>query len=249
MLAFKLLHLPLESLRLLAEQGMLRSVLRQGLMIEAVAGEVLTDEQRNNALRAFAQERGLDSQEALQRFCQAHLLSAPALNHQAELPLRVQLHCQQYYSAKAEARFLERKHQLDQVVYSLLRLRSRGLARELFIQLQEGESNMADLSTQFSEGPERATRGIVGPVPLAQAHPQLVERLRSAEPGVLVEPFQIEQWWLVVRLESLRQATFDQRTAMQMSQELFDQWLDQQVDQKVQQLGSLELPLMAGSPP
>jgi parvulin-like peptidyl-prolyl isomerase len=66
---------------------------------------------------------------------------------------------------------------------------------------------------------------------------------------VLVEPFQIEHWWLVVRLESLRQATFDQRTAMQMSQELFDQWLDQQVDQKVQQLGSLELPLMAGSPP
>ncbi|MEB3307649.1 MAG: peptidylprolyl isomerase [Cyanobacteriota bacterium] len=217
-------------------------------MIEAVSGEILTDEQRGQALRSFAQERGLDSQEALQRFCQTHLLSAAALNHLAELPLRVQLHCQQHYSAKAEARFLARKHQLDQVVYSLLRLPSKGLARELFLQLQEGESNMAELSTQFSEGPERATCGIVGPVPLAQAHPLLVERLRSAEPGVLVEPFQIEQWWVVVRLESLRPATFDQRMSLQMGQELFDQWLDQQVDQKVQQLGSLVLPVMAGLP-
>jgi parvulin-like peptidyl-prolyl isomerase len=162
--------------------------------------------------------------------------------------MRVQLHCQQHYGAKAEARFLERKHQLDQVVYSLLRVRSKGLARELFLQLQDGESNMADLSTQFSEGPERATRGIVGPVPLAQAHPQLMERLRTAPAGELQEPFQVDQWWLVVRLESLRPASFDQRMSLQMSQELFDQWLEQEVDRKVDQLRSLVLPAMAGSP-
>lgn len=235
-----------EALRLLANHGLLRSLLRQTLLADAVADQVLTEEDRSLALQSFAQQRSLDSQEALERFCQAQLLSREALSRQVELPLRVQQHCQQFYGLKAEARFLERKHQLDQVVYSLLRLQSEGLARELFLQLQEGEANFADLAARHSEGPEQTTRGIVGPAPLSQGHPLLVQRLRTAQPGVLLEPFQIEQWWLVLRLESLRPATFDQRMALQMSQELFEQWLEQQVDFKIQQLHPVVLPTLAG---
>ena len=240
------LLLQTEALRLLADHGLLRPLLRQTLLAEAVADQLLTDEQRGQALQSFAQQRGLDSQEALQRYCQAQLLSPEALNRQVELPLRVQQHCQQHFGPKAEARFLERKHQLDQVVYSLLRLQSEGLARELFLQLQEGEANFADLAARHSEGPEKATRGIVGPAPLSQGHPQLVQRLRTAQPGVLLEPFQIEQWWLVVRLESLRPASFDPMIALQMSQELFEQWLEQQVDLKIQQLRPAVLPSLQG---
>ena len=68
-----------------------------------------------------------------------------------------------------------------------------------------------------------------------------MQRLRTAAPGALLEPFQIEQWWLVVRLESLRPAIFDERMALQMSQELFEQWLEQQVDQEIQRLRPLVL--------
>lgn len=235
-----------EAIRVLADLGLLRPLLRQSILVEAVSGEILSEEQSGRALQNFVQQRGLDSQEALQRYCQAQLLSAEALNRQVELPLRVQQHCQQHFGPKAEARFLERKHQLDQVVYSLLRLRNEGLARELFLQLQDGEANFADLAAQHSEGPEKTTRGIVGPAPLSQGHPLLVQRLRTAQPGVLLEPFQIEQWWLVVRLESLRQASFEPMIALQMSQELFEQWLEQQVDLKIQQLRPAVLPSLLG---
>jgi parvulin-like peptidyl-prolyl isomerase len=227
--------------RLLADHGLLRPLLRQVLIAEAVADQVLSDEQRQQALVGFAQQRGLDSQEALQRFAEAQLLSPQALNQQIELPLRLQQHCGQHFSAKAEARFLERKQQLDQVVYSLLRVPSEGLARELYLQLQDGEASFSDLAARYSEGPEKSSGGIVGPAPQAQGHPLLVQRLRTAAPGALLEPFQIEQWWLVVRLESLRPAIFDERMALQMSQELFEQWLEQQVDQEIQRLRPLVL--------
>jgi parvulin-like peptidyl-prolyl isomerase len=150
--------------------------------------------------------------------------------------VRIQRHCQRVHRPKAEARFLERKQQLDRVVYSLLRLRDGGLARELYLQLQEGEATFADLAARHAEGPEQATRGIVGPVPLTQAHPRLVERLRSAPPGVIQEPFQIEPWWLLFRLESLTPATFDEAMAVQMSQELFEQSLEQGVEAQLAQL-------------
>ena len=109
------------------------------------------------------------------------------------------------FAPKAEARFLERKNELDQVVYSLLRLENSFLARELYLQIESGESNFADLAKRYAEGPERNTNGIVGPVSLTQAHPILVEKLRVAQPGVLLEPFRISDWWLVVRLERSRQ--------------------------------------------
>ena len=86
---------------------------------------------------------------------------------------------------------MERKKDLDQVVYSLLRLQNSFLARELYLQIESGESNFADLAKRYAEGPERNTNGIVGPVSLTQAHPTLVEKLQVAQPGVLLEPFRI----------------------------------------------------------
>jgi parvulin-like peptidyl-prolyl isomerase len=140
------------------------------------------------------------------------------------------------FAAKAEARFLERKNELDQVVYSLLRLKNSFLARELYLQIESGESNFADLAKRYAEGPERNTNGIVGPVSLTQAHPVLVEKLRVAQPGVLLEPFRISDWWLVVRLERYSPASFTDEVSDQMCQEMFDLWVDEETAASLNQL-------------
>ena len=132
------------------------------------------------------------------------------------------------FSPKAEARFLERKNQLDDVVYSLLRLEDSFLAREFYLQIDSGESNFADLAKRYSQGPERDTNGIVGPISLTNAHPILAEKLRVAQPGVLLEPFRIDKWWLVARLERYSPATFNDDISAQMCQEMFRAWLDEE---------------------
>jgi parvulin-like peptidyl-prolyl isomerase len=228
--------LPAQSLAVLAHHGLLRAYVRQSLMAEALQQEALSEEDRRQALTVFAQERRLANGEALERFRMANMLTPEALGLQVELPTRLRRHCERLYRPKAEARFLERKQQLDRVVYSLLRLQDEGLAKELYFQLQDGEATFADLAAQFAEGPERVTRGIVGPVPLTQAHPQLVERLRTASVAEVQEPFKIGEWWLLFRLESLTPATFDEPMALQMSQELFDQWLEHAVEACLEQL-------------
>ncbi len=217
------------ALALLAQHGLLGPLLRQIQVHNALAQEVLSEEEKQQALAAFAQERRIGSVEELEQFRQAQLLSPEALNALIERPLRLRRHCERLYRPKAEARFLDRKTQLDRVVYSLIRLSDEGLARELYLRLDEGEANFADLAAEYSEGPERSTRGVVGPAPLTQAHPLLVERLRTAPAGVVQEPFRIERWWLVFRLESLTPATFDEAMAEQMSQELFEDWLEAEV--------------------
>lgn len=229
-------ELSLTFYRKLADLGLLRGYIRAEILDAAVGGEQLTEEEAQRGRGLFARELQLPDQEAMARYARAQVLTPAALEAQALRSARQQKVAQREFGPKAEARFLERKNQLDRVVYSLLRIQDPGLARELYLRISEGEANFADLAAEFAEGPEQATRGIVGPVPLTQAHPLLVDRLRTATPGVVLEPFPIESWWLVVRLESLTPASFDEATAARMVQELFEQWLNGQVEQRLEVL-------------
>ena len=71
---------------------------------------------------------------------------------------------------------------------------------------------------------------------MRQAHPALSERLRTSQPGQLLEPFNIEQWWLVARLERYEAARFDANTSDQMTTELFEEWIQKETLCKMAQL-------------
>ena len=153
-----------------------------------------------------------------------------------ERPLRLAKLARDQFGAKAEARFLQQKGRLDRVVYSLLRLDSRSQAQELYLQIAHGEADFPQLASRFSQGPERSTNGVVGPVPLNQAHPSLADKLRAAQPGALIEPFRIDRWWVIARLERYAAASFDARMAEQMSMELLQEWLQQETAHRLSAL-------------
>ena len=201
------------------------------MVTQAVLADVeISDEDLDQARLELLQQRGYGRLEQW-----SELLNEIGRSHQEVVDrmaavIRRQSLMREQFAAKAEARFLDRKHELDQVVYSLLRLESNFLARELYLQIESGESNFADLAKRYAEGPERNTNGIVGPVSLTQAHPDLVEKLRVSKPGVLLEPFKISNWWLVVRLERFSPATFTDDVSDRMCREMFDAWVSEQTD-------------------
>ena len=215
--------------RQLARHQLLLPLLRQEVISRAVAPVQLPAEQQQQALQEWAARKGIRSPEQLATVCQSEALSEEDAQAQALLPLRIAHHCREHFLHRAEQRFLARKHQLDQVVYSLLRVESGALAQELYLRIAEGEADFAELAAQYAKGPEQATRGVVGPAPILQAHPALAERLRTSRPGQLSPPLQIEQWWLVVRLEVMRPATFDEAMQERMGRELFEEWVEEQV--------------------
>ena len=226
------------SLAELRRHNLLQTLLQRQVVAEAVAGEQLDPEQLQQAREQFLRQNGLESDESLQAFLLGNGFREEDLSWQIALPLRIRAHCNDHFRHKAEAHFLSRKNQLDQVVYSLLRVKDGFLARELYLRIDAGEANFADLASQFSEGPEQQTKGIVGPVPLTQAHPALAERLRTTTAGLLMQPFQIAEWWLVARLESYTPASFDEATAQRMASELFDQWVREETGLRIRQLSA-----------
>ena len=225
-----------ETLALLQRHNLLQTLVRAEILRKTIEPIELSTEQRDRVWNNFKEQNKLENIESLKTYLKNNGLREIDLRWQLELPTRVQIYSQEHFQHKAEARFLARKEQLDSVVYSLLRLQDGYLARELYLRISGGEANFADLAASYSQGPEAKTKGIVGPVPMTQAHPALSERLRTSQPGQLLQPFRVDQWWLVVRLERYEAAQFDDKTRQRMAEELFQEWLNQKLLGKIRDL-------------
>lgn len=224
----------------LAQYGLLRSYFRQ-LLIESRLSSVSLHVDEIAILKDdFCRESFSGDEEVLKSYSKLHYLSENRLSYQATLDRRLDIYCKEHFSAQAGSRFLAVKENLDQVVYSIIQTKDLCLARELCIQIRELEASFDCLAAQYSEGPEQETRGIVGPIPLSQGHPDLVGRLRSATPGMLIEPFKVDTYWVLLRLERYLPAVLTSEVALDMCRELFDDWLEEQVDKLILDLYAKE---------
>ena len=213
---------------LLRRYNLLKPLVEQMITSEAIAGVSVPEDALETAKHELLDQRGFETMDQWAEMLTDLGRTDAEVIDRLERVIRRQKYMRDRFAPKAEARFLERKNELDQVVYSLLRLADSFLARELYLQIESEESNFADLAKRYAEGPERNTNGIVGPVSLTQAHPLLVEKLRVAQPGVLLEPFRVADWWVVVRLERYSPATFTPEVSDRMCREMFDAWIEEE---------------------
>ena len=133
---------------------------------------------------------------------------------------------EQRFGPGIEESFLRRKKDLDCVVYSLLRVKDRGLAQELWIQLSEGEISFPEAASRHSDGAESKTNGVIGPVPLGQLQPELSEKLRTLRQGEIREPVSAGPWWILLRLEQLTPAKLDDEMRRRLLKEQLNNWMD-----------------------
>ena len=217
-----------EGKALLSRFDLLKPLAKQMVIHEAIAEDIITEEQLEKARVDLLRHHGFSG------IKQWPNLIKQLGSTESEVLLRLQhetlrmRYVRKNFSSKAAAHFLERKNHLDQVVYSLLRLDDMYLARELYFQIESRECSFADLAKRYTKGPERMTNGIVGPISLAKAHPILAEKLRVAQPDILLEPFQISDWWLIVRLEHFEPAAFTDEVSDQMCQDIFNSWINEE---------------------
>lgn len=145
----------------------------------------------------------------------------------------LQKFAKQRFGSGLEELFLASKEQRDSVVYSLIRVRDPGLARELWIRLEEAEMTFNEAASAYGEGPEAIHNGVMGPVPIGSLQPALIgEMLRNLRPGQLMPPHILGEWHLLLRLEQLTPARFDQ----QMINQLLDEQLNNFLQLRVQSI-------------
>ena len=193
----------------LASWGVLEQVLRVRTMDELIqAPAPMNGADQEELLHDWRQVHQLTSPDQLGHWLQSHGLSAEQWQQLVLRPHQWLHWCREEFSHKVKSHFLKRKAELDQLSYSLIRVRDEELAAELFLRIREAEVSFEDCAGTYSEGPERHDGGRVGPVPTTQPHPCLAELLRVSQPGQLWPPRKLEGWWVILRLEAHHGARF-----------------------------------------
>jgi len=150
--------------------------------------------------------------------------------------IRLQKWMEVAYRERLDGYFLERRADLEQVVYGMIRLRQQGVAEELYLRLLDDQADFGELARQYSLGEERFTRGLVGPMRISQPHPSIRAVLQQLSVGDLHPPFQVDSWILLVRMEHRQPAQLNDSTSLQLCQELLQQDIDATLDARLQAL-------------
>ena len=218
-----------EIVPLLTQYQMLPKLKQELVIEEAIAPFTCTPIESAKCHEEFCQQHQLTSETIRQNWLQQQGLTEAQFIELATRKLRIEKFQKATWNSHLESYFRQRKQQLDQVIYSLIRLRDADLVREIYFRLLEDEQSFAEVARQYSEGTEASTGGLIGPVPLSSPHPKLVQILTINQPGQLSPPTSVGEWWIIIRLEKLLPAKLDETVKQKLLNELFTAWLQEQL--------------------
>jgi parvulin-like peptidyl-prolyl isomerase len=147
--------------------------------------------------------------------------------------LRLQKAMEERYGDQVESHFLDRRADLERLVYGVIRVRHQGLADELYLRLLDDDADFGQLARQHSMGDERFTYGLVGPMPVHRLNPALRQVLHSLSIGQIHPPFALQGWVLLLRLDHREPARLDDPTRQLLLEELLQQELEATLDQEL----------------
>tara|TARA_B100000475_G_scaffold197979_1_gene177864 strand:- start:2735 stop:3484 length:750 start_codon:yes stop_codon:yes gene_type:complete len=226
-------HLNKEGIKFLLENDLLKSYTREIIMADMIKNLSLNNDDKKKGLKAFMDINNLKNKEQLEEFRTRKGLGIKALEWKILKPIKIQNLASNLFSIHANSRFEKRKDSLDLVVYSMLRTKEKELALELYLRIESNEFEFSTIAHEYSQGEEKITKGIIGPIPFSQGNPFLMNKLKSLRQGELMEPFALDGWWIVLRLENLISAKFSESVKLQMCIEMFEEFLNSESEKNM----------------
>ncbi|CAK6693410.1 peptidylprolyl isomerase [Synechococcus sp. CBW1107] len=190
-----------------------------------------------SAMQKYCSKHGLNNKQEQQQWCLQHGMSQADLLSEAIHDWR-RTELREQSSSNIESLYLRYKDNLDRVLYSLIRVDDAGLCRELFYAIEAGEISFGEAARLHSRGPEAKTQGIVGPVDLTTPHPEIAGRLRTAQAGQLIGPFEAAEWHTLLRLEYRFDSVYDAHTQNFLEEMNFKSRICGDLKTELQQLSS-----------
>lgn len=150
------------------------------------------------------------TEERLQYWLNFHYLDRQQLAEIAIRQFRIEKFKQQTWGHQISSHFLKRKGQLDRIIYSLIRTKELGIAQEIYFRSIACEQSFTELATEYSEGAESQTGGLIGPVEISVPHPAIAQAISTQPLGQVCQPMHLEEWYVIVRPEKVIPAQLDE---------------------------------------
>ena len=133
------------------------------------------------------------------------------------------------FSSQAEKIFKIRKdYHYDQYFYSLLRNKNKSQIYEFYYQIESKESNINDLSKEYSSGSEKEKLGIIGPVNLININSEIAEILKTSKDSTINDPIEINNEWYLIQRENYKPAIYSEYYENQICLELLEKEIEKE---------------------
>jgi parvulin-like peptidyl-prolyl isomerase len=210
---------------------LLPQLCREIIVDQSLSTLTLTPEEVNQGRQTVYQIHQIQADSDREAWMQQRGMTPERFEQWIQRQILLETFKRRRWGSEASSYFLKRKEGLDRAIYTLIRHSDRAVIQELFFRIQTNEDTMSNLSAQYSQGAEQQTYGLVGPVELGRVHPRVAQQLRKVKPGQVSFPLQLENWFVILRLETWLPAQYDFYTEQRLLDELFQQWLEQQLRQ------------------
>ena len=217
----------------LRKTSLLRIYVKKNLINHVSSTIELSNEVSKRAIEDYCSHNNLQDDNLLSEFLRVQGVSRDDFLHQVTLPYKLNKLSFEKFNNKSESYFLEKKEDFDEYVYMLIRVKKSDLAYELYLQIEAGENDFSTLAKIYSEGFEKHKNGLVGPTTLVNTNSTLRKKIETAKKGFLLEPFFIDKWWILLRLEDYIPAKLDERNRQKLSMQLLDNWFDKETTKLV----------------
>ena len=155
---------------------------------------------------------------------------ADDVSYAATRMARLQRFKRSRFLPKVEEYFTRTRSARDQLIFSMLRCRNSSRLQELALAIREGELELSAAAIRWSEGPESARGGRIGPVLASNVgHPELTKRLLVAVEGRLIGPFDLGDTNVLIRLDKRLPARLTDDMEGQLIDELYQEWISAQI--------------------
>ena len=221
----KLNNLSDEFINLLRKNNLLNQFLRN-FITNIICSKVDLDINVDEINEDFCKQNNLLDEKALLQNLTLRGINMDDHKRNLENAEKIKIIASQEFSKNAETEFINSKTLLDQYTYSLITVKESDLAHELYLQLDSEEAEFSSLAKKYSMEGSTNKMGVIGPQSLASAHPILKEKLLTAKKGELLNPFRVDSWWAIVRLEGKIEAKLDDFTRQKITLSLFDKWVN-----------------------
>ena len=206
----------------LEKSNLLENIVKELLISQLIENIQIDEEESKEILYNFINKNSLKSENKFEEFLLQNNLSKNILHSKLIRSNKINKFFLKNFKSAAKEFFIKNKSSYDKVTYSLIRNSNSQLAKELYLQIDAKEANIYDLAAKYSEGEEKFSKGIVGPVPIIQSHEIIRQKINNSREGELLEPFKIENWWIVFKLEKMFQTTFSDQIELKICRDLFE---------------------------
>tara|TARA_S200000501_G_C20778698_1_gene723979 strand:- start:123 stop:875 length:753 start_codon:yes stop_codon:yes gene_type:complete len=221
----KIFNLSNEFVVLIRKNGLLNQFLRN-FITNLICSKVSLNTNIDEVNKNFCKENNLIDEKALLNFLSLKGINMEDHKRNLENSEKIKLIAFKEFSKNAETEFINSKTFLDQYTYSLITVKESDLAYELYLQIESEEAEFTSLARKYSSEGNTNKMGIIGPQSIGNVHPILKQKLLTAKKGELLNPFQVDKWWVILRLEGRIEAKLDDFVRSKITLSLFDKWVN-----------------------